>query len=186
MMFDGAESVSNIPRSLETQRQSRTTRRADQIVEEERRMKWPLTVGVFLAWPLLLLVTSAQAKDVTAQVIKETDLDDQIAAACKNHCRGNKRKGTLTRVTVVRSGADRFTVRADASLLNRHDPMHHVTAWSYTIDVQAYGTLDERTCDLRIDRINVRNDRLGLRSLASGQEGKVHQIKNCRRFLSGL
>lgn len=149
-------------------------------------MKWPLAVGVFLAWPLLLLVTPAQAKDVTAQVINETDLDEQIAAACDHHCRGNKRKGTLSRVTIVRSGADRFTVRADASLLNRHDPMHHVTAWNYTIHVQAYGTLDEQTCALRIDRINVSNDRLGLRALASREEGKVHQIKNCQRFLSGL
>jgi hypothetical protein len=49
------------------------------------------------------LATPAPA-DVTALVKQETDLDERIARACRDHCRGNRREGRLTRVTVVRTG----------------------------------------------------------------------------------
>lgn len=132
------------------------------------------------------LAASVEAKDVTSQVIRETDFDEQIAAACARHCQGNKRKGRLTRVTVDRSSSTNFAVRAYAQLGNRHDPVPGVTAWSYTINVEAYGTLDERTCRLTINRIKVINDRVGLSSLARREEGKVHNVKDCGRFLTGL
>src|SRR5262245_57375464 len=61
----------------------------------------------------------AFAADVTAQVIRETDLDERVAAACRDHCQGNRREGKLKRVTVKRTGEHSFTVRADASLRNR-------------------------------------------------------------------
>lgn len=134
----------------------------------------------------VLLTGWAEAKDVTAQVIREADLDEQIADACHKHCKGNKRHGTLTRVLVTRSGPSRFAVSANANLVNRHDPVRHVTAWSYTIQVEAHGTLDETTCQLRIDRISLTNDRLHLGPLARREEGKVHRIKDCQRFLTGL
>lgn len=133
-----------------------------------------------------LFAASIEAKDVTSQVIKETDYDEQVAAACARHCQGNKRQGRLTRVTVDRSSATNFAVRAYIQLGNRHDPVSGVTAWSYTINVEAYGTLDGRTCRLTINRIKVINDRLGLSSLARREEGKVHDVKDCRRFLTGL
>jgi len=133
-----------------------------------------------------LLAAPVEAKDVTAAVRKETDLDEQIANACARHCKGNKRKGTLTRVTVDRSNSATLAVRADARLLNRHDPVGGVTAWSYTIKVEAYGTLDERTCRLTINKVKVIDDRLGLSSLARREEGKVHTVKDCDRFISGL
>ena len=136
-----------------------------------------LTCAVF-AFP-------AEAKDITSQVIRETDYDEQVTTACARHCQGNKREGTLTRVTVERAGPANFAVRAYVRLANRHD-ISGVTAWSYTINVEAYGTLDRRTCRLKVDRIDVINDRLGLASLARREEGKVHDIKNCGRFLSGL
>lgn len=133
-----------------------------------------------------LLAASVQAKDVTLQVIKETDYDKQIADACARHCQGNKRQGRLTRVTVERSSSTNFAVRGYAQLGNRHEPVSGVTAWSYTINVEAHGTLDARTCRLTVNRIKVVNDRLGLSSLARREEGKVHDVKDCRRFLSGL
>ncbi len=136
------------------------------------------------------------AKDVTALVVLETDLDERIARFCHDHCQGNQRVGRLLRVTVHGIGPHSFTVRADASLRNRHyqDPPvvlgrrlgGGVQVYSYTIDVEAYGTLDSRTCDLTIDRIKVLNDRLGLSNLARGEEGKIHRIANCQRFLSDL
>ena len=144
---------------------------------------------LFLANPLL-------ANDVTAQVVRETDLDERIAQFCHDHCQGNRREGRLLRVTVHRIGPFSFAVRADASLRNRHhqDPPRifgrsvggGFQVYNYTIDIEAYGTLDSRTCDLTIDRIKVLNDRLGLSNLARGEEGKIHRIANCQRFLSDL
>lgn len=144
----------------------------------------------------LLLANPLLAKDITAQVVRETDLDERIARVCRDHCQGNRRVGRLLRVTVHRIGPYSFAVRADASLRNRHhqDPRRvfgrrlggGFQVYSYTINVEAYGTLDSRTCDLTIDRIKVNDDRLGLSNLARGQEGKVHKISNCQCFLSGL
>ena len=133
-----------------------------------------------------LFAVSVEAKDVTSQVIKETDLDERVAAACARHCQGNKRQGRLTRVTVERSGSTNYAVRGYFQLSNRHDPVAGVTAWSYTINVEAHGTLDGRTCRLTVNRIKVINDTLGLGSLARREEGKVHDVKDCRRFLTGL
>ena len=138
-----------------------------------------LTVVALMAGP-------ADAADVTAQVIRETELDEHVAAACRDYCQGNQSRGSLTRVTVVRKSATHFTVRADARLRNRHDPLPNFTAWDYTIEVQAYGTLEEKTCNLRVDRIRFTNDRLGLERLASGEEGQIHHVENCGRFLTGL
>src|SRR5688572_22455395 len=102
-----------------------------------------MTRSILTAFALTsaLLAASAEAKDITSQVIKETDFDEQIADACARNCQGNRRQGRLTRVTVERSSSTSFAVRADVRLHNRHDPVSGVTAWSYTIDVEAYGTL---------------------------------------------
>ena len=54
------------------------------------------------------------AKDVTALVVLETDLDERIARFCHDHCQGNQRVGRLLRVTVHGIGPHSFTVRADA------------------------------------------------------------------------
>jgi hypothetical protein len=153
-------------------------------------------MSLILAVSQIALAPIALAKDVTAQVVQDTDLDDRIVTACQEHCRGNRREGKLKRITVERSGEHSFTVRADASLRNReYQDLPKVMGrrvgggvevYSYTIDLEAYGTLDEQTCNLRIDRIKVVNDRFGLGRLAQGHEGKVHNIANCHRFLSGL
>ena len=135
------------------------------------------------------------ANDVTALIVRETDLDERVARFCHDHCRGNRRVGRLLRVTVHRIGPHSFSVRADISLRNRHRQvplvvfgrrLGGVQIYSYTIIVEAYGTLDSRTCDLTIDRIKILNDRLGLSTLARGEEGKIHRIANCQRFLSDL
>jgi len=149
-----------------------------------------------ILFPHLGSAAPSAEQDVTALVKRETDLDERIAAACQQHCQGNRREGKLKRVTVMRSGPNCFTVRADATLVNRqyqnpprvfgHRVGGGVRLYSYTIDVEAYGTLDDRTCDLRIERIHVTNDQLGLGRLAKREEGKVHRVKNCRRFLAGV
>ena len=156
-----------------------------------------LAIGLlFVLGSPLLLATPLLAKNVTAQVVRETDLDEKIALACYKHCQGNRRAGQLRRVIVHRTGSRSFAVRADVSLINRHhqDPPRvfgrrvdgGFQVYSFTINVEAYGTLDSITCNLTIDRIEVINDQLGLSKLARREEGKVHRISNCRSFLSGL
>lgn len=153
-------------------------------------------VFLVIAFPRLGSAAPSAEHDVTALVKRETDLDEKIADACRQHCQGNRRKGELKRITVARSGPSYFIVRAAATLVNRqyqkppkvfgHKVGGGVQVYSYTIDVEARGTLDDRTCDLRIERIHVKNDRFGLGRLAKREEGKVHRIKNCRRFVAGL
>ena len=135
------------------------------------------------------------AKDVTALIVRETDLDERVAQFCHDHCQGNRRVGRLLRVTIHRIGPHSFAVRADTSLRNRHIQvplvvfgrrLGGVQVYSYTFVVEAYGTLDSRTCDLTINRIKMLNDRLGLSKLVRREEGKIHRIANCQRFLSDL
>lgn len=161
------------------------------------RRSWPIFLAALaLLCGRLALAESAPARDVTAQVTEDTDLDERVAALCRDHCVGNRREGTLKKVTVARLDAHRFRVRAEAGLRNRHheNPPRVLgrrlggggEAFDYTVEIEADGILDDRNCMLRIDRITVRNDRLNLTPLARRQEGTVHRIENCRRFLSGL
>ncbi len=130
------------------------------------------------------------ATDITARVIQGSDLDELVAQACQDYCQGNQRDGELTKVLVKHSRGHLFAVRVDARLVNSefHEfPLGGgIEIYRYTIDVEAYGTLDARTCDLRVDRIDLVNDEIGLGDLIADQEGKVYPIKDCRRFVSGL
>jgi hypothetical protein len=125
-------------------------------------MRW-LVAMLLLPLGQAALAAPVQAVDLTALVKQETDLDERIARACRDHCQGNRREGRLTTVSVVRTGAHHYDVQAQAALVNRQyqDPPRvlgrrvggGVEVFSYTIDVEASGTLDDRTCQLRIDRI---------------------------------
>lgn len=146
---------------------------------------FPMTVPV-AAW----------AKDITQQVVSETELDEEVAQACFDHCLGNKRHGILTRVLVNRSGTQTFTVRGEASFRNYHfqDSLEMfgqrieggLTLFDYTIVVIAEGVLDETTCKFRLDNVSVENDQIGLSSLAQREVGKVYTIDNCSRFIGDL
>jgi len=140
--------------------------------------------------------STVHAADITQRVLQESDLGQRIAKICQDHCQGNRREGRLVRMLASRTGPDTFAVHALVTLVNRHhqDPPKvmgrrvggGVQVYSYTIDVEADGTLDDRSCNLRIDHISVRNDRLGLSQLARGQEGKTHRVADCERFVSDL
>ncbi len=127
--------------------------------------------------------------DVTALVRKYTNLARKIHDACRKHCQGNRRKGTLQSISVSYNGNYKYSVRAFASLKNAHHTDGPLgigggIGWSHTINVESTGILDSRTCRLRINRIKVLNDNLGLSGLARGEEGKIHKINNCARLLT--
>ena len=146
-------------------------------------------LALLLAAALLALPAASGAdasRAVTQRVIEQTELDERIDEACRQYCQGNRRKGVLDRVEVEPIGAGRYRVVAEAHLKNHHrvvPPLGSPMIVGHTIEVVAYGTLDGLTCRLRIDRIRVRRDTLGLQQLARGAEGGVHTIEDCGRFL---
>ena len=56
----------------------------------------------------------------------------------------------------------------------------------YTVTVDAAGTLDGPTCNLKVEQVQVIDDRLGLTDVARREVGKVYVVPNCQRFLAGL
>jgi hypothetical protein len=144
---------------------------------------------------VLALPVPALAKDVTAEVVRDTDLDERLVAVCRVYCLGNRAGATLNQVTVVRATATTYRVAGRASLRNHQTtegqtflgarvPVFDV--FYYTVIIDAVGTLDAPTCNLRVDRVQVLDDRLNLGDIARREEGKVYVVPNCQRFLAGL
>jgi len=157
------------------------------------RTNWcPTLIMLFL----MIVPGTAWAKDITQQVINQTDLDEKITLACLNQCQGNRRQGSLTRVTINRSGAQNFEVQGEAKFRNYHFQEDLVvlgqrieggfTLFDYTIVIIAEGLLDEKTCKLRVSNVKVENDQIGLSSLARREEGKVYDLTNCKSFTGDL
>jgi hypothetical protein len=145
---------------------------------------------------LMTAPVTSWAKDITQQVISQTNLDETITQACLDQCQGNRRRGSLTRVIINRSGAQTFEVRGEANFRNYHFQDNLVvfgqriegglTLFDYTIVVIAEGVLDEKTCNLRVNNVKVENDQIGLSSLARQEEGKVYNLANCKSFTGDL
>lgn len=152
--------------------------------------------AMVIALLLMAAPSISGAKDITQQVINQTDLDEKITQACLDQCQGNRRHGSLTRVTINRSGAQTFEVRGEASFRNYHFQDNVVvfgqriegglTLFDYTIVIIAEGVLDEKTCKLRVKNVRVENDQIGLSSLARREEGKVYDLANCNSFTGDL
>lgn len=145
-----------------------------------------LRISTFLVVGFLALMTSAfdaGAKDVTKLVLDHTDLAENIKKLCSEYCLGNQSAGHLKRVSVEHIRGNLYRVIAHADLVNKHDVGIAGLGWSYTVELEAKGTLSSADCNLRIDTIAVKNDRLGLGSAAKKEEGKIYQIANCQRFL---
>ena len=86
--------------------------------------------------------------------------------------------------------------RGEATLRNYHVQENLVvlgqriegglTLFDFTIVVIAEGVLDEKTCKLRVNNVEVENDHIGLSSLARREEGKVYDLANCKSFTGDL
>jgi hypothetical protein len=123
-------------------------------------------------------------RDVTTAVAAETRLDELVAQLCRDYCQGNRRQGRLRRVTVGKLDPDRFVVRVDVALRNVQDsPLGGgFVLYDYTLAATGEGTLRKSDCTLRVDRVVVHDDPLGLQSLARSEVGKTHVVDGCRRF----
>ena len=154
---------------------------------------WCYAISTFLG---LVYAKPAMGNDITDLVINKTQLDEKISQACVSHCHGNRRRGKLERFLLEKTGPSSFFARAEVSLRNYHHvPPPRVFGervgrgfklYDYTITGVAEGTLDENSCNLKIENINLENDRLGLSSIAKGQVGKTYHIDECQRFTEKL
>ncbi len=126
----------------------------------------------------------AVERDVTAAVVAETQLDEAISRACRDYCQGNRRSGRLRKARVSRLDRDRFAVLVDVDLRNQQDAPFGggFALYDYTVRATGTGMLTVSTCRLRIDRIVVHDDPLGLQALAQSLVGTVHRVDGCRRF----
>ncbi|MGB3363656.1 MAG: hypothetical protein WBB48_02655 [Thermodesulfobacteriota bacterium] len=141
---------------------------------------------------LLLLISVphiSHSKDITAKVIKETPLDEEISLFCTMYCLGNERKGTLESITVKPSEDDKFKVQGKAALRNRQvagSPFNR-TLYDRTVIVNSVGTLNPETCKLTVDDVTVENDfqNIVTNLLKSNSDviGKVVDVPNCKSFL---
>jgi len=148
--------------------------------------------GLFVLGVLLSLppgtpaAAPAKEKDVTALVRKTTVLDQRLQEVCRTYCQGNQKAGALREIVVRRLGAHRYAVRGLATLLNQHALQSGYQLFSYTVEIEARGLLDDRTCELKVTGAEVKNDKVGLNKLAQREVGRTHRIEDCRRFLVGL
>ncbi|KAB2820449.1 MAG: hypothetical protein F9K51_08635 [Candidatus Dadabacteria bacterium] len=129
------------------------------------------------------------AKDIKDLVIKETILDEQIKAFCALRCVGNEKEGTLKSLNIDPMGSVLYTVIGVAALRNRQvmkEPFEYVL-FDHTVYVSSRGTLDPRTCLLKVDDAKVDNDYNGIFTDMLRSEadviGKSFKIPDCLRFI---
>ena len=132
------------------------------------------------------LTPLSHATDIRDRVIKETILDEQIALFCKMRCVGNKREGTLKTLTLEPIDKDNSPVFGTAAPRNRH-VLSDYTVYDHTVYVSSHGTLDSRTCKIKVEDAKVDNDYNGIfTSLLRSESdvvGKIFAVPDCRKFI---
>ena len=131
----------------------------------------------------------AGAKDITDKVIKETILDEQIKAFCELNCVGNEKEGKLKSLNIDPMGKSLYTVIGIAAFRNREvmkEPFDYVL-FDHTVYVSSRGTLNPKTCMLKVEDAKVDNDYNGIftQMLRSQADviGKSFKVPDCRRFI---
>ena len=146
-------------------------------------MRWALSL-----FATLFVSGIVYAKDVTEIVVRQTNLDEEIARVCNEYCQGNQRKGSLKKVEVFDTGNNSAVVKIYASLLNQHNtgPIFGIAGgvgYTHTIEVIATGTIDLQTCRIKVRSIDFENDIYGLGELTKGERGKVYNVDNCKGLI---
>ena len=133
------------------------------------------------------LTPPSRAADIRDRVVKETILDEQIALFCKMRCVGNQSEGTLKTLTLDPIDKNNYAVFGIAALRNRH-VLSEYTVYDHTVYVSSHGTLDSRTCKLKVDDAKVDNDYNGIfTSLLRSESdviGKTFTVPDCRKFIN--
>ncbi len=148
-----------------------------------------LPILVILALIFIIPIT-ANSKDITEKVIKETPLDEQVLLFCDIYCIGNERRGTLESVTVSQTDKESYIVKGKAALRNRQvagQPLNF-TVYDRTVIVNSIGTLNSETCKLKVNDVTIENDFqnivTNLFKSNSDIVGKVIDVPDCKKFLN--
>ena len=144
--------------------------------------------SILLLFAALFVSGLVHAKDVTENVVRQTNLDEEIARVCSQYCQGNQRKGSLNKVEVFDTGNNSAIVKVYASLLNQHNtgPIFGIeggVGYTHTIEVIATGTIDLQTCHIKVKSIEFQNDIYGLGELTKGAQGKIYNVENCKNLI---
>ncbi len=142
---------------------------------------------IFVLTLLILIVPSlAFSKNITAKVIKDTELDERISLFCSMYCVGNMKKGTLESITVKETKNDKCNVKGRAALRNRQ-VTSNITLYDRTIFVNSTGELDPESCELTVEDVKVENDfrNIVTNPLKSNTDviGKVIVVPDCKSYL---
>ena len=80
---------------------------------------------------------------ITALVVKHSELAQKMEQACQEYCQGNRRQGTVQRVTIRPLGKGRYAVRGWGDLRN-HEVLDtgsgDFTLYDYTVRAEAHAT----------------------------------------------
>lgn len=142
----------------------------------------------FFLFTLLILIVPplAFSKDITAKVIKDTELDERVSLFCSMYCVGNMKKGTVESITVKKSKDDKYKVFGKAALRNRQ-VTSDITLYDRTIFVNSTGELDPESCRLTVEDVKVENDfqNIVTNLLKSNTDviGKVIVVPDCKSYL---
>lgn len=155
------------------------------------RINW-LATAARAALALVALAPSLAAaqgwRDITAEVIAATSVDEQIARACAEFCHGNQRVGSLQRILVAPAGGGAYRVEGEALFQHRQNS-GFIVVFDEAVRVRAEGVIDKSTCRLRVERVQLLSadfQRFFADAPTHGGDltGKVYQISNCARFLN--
>lgn len=126
------------------------------------------------------------SKDIKNEVIKESNIDEQIQVFCSEYCQGNSRKGYLKSLTVNQIDSNKYNVVSRVALQSRH-VYKDVVIYDHTVLINTFGTLNSENCELQVKDIFVQNDFKNIfTNLIEDQTdiiGRKEIIEDCQKFL---
>ncbi len=153
------------------------------IMNSVPKLKYSLLI---LSIIFLLNPPQAYSKDITAKVIKDTELDERISLFCEAYCVGNKKEGTIKSITVKKTDDDDYKVFGKAALRNRQVTGDY-TLYDKIIFVNSIGILNPESCELRVEDVSVENDfqNIVTNLIKSNSDviGKVIVVPDCKSYL---
>jgi hypothetical protein len=154
-----------------------------------RRVPNKLLISVFLPIICCSSAVVSVGSEITHQVIVQTQLDELVAGFCQEYCLGNERRGYIKRVTIEPNKTGKYHVSGKAVLQNRQvlsEPYRFVL-YDRDVILNVEGTLDDKTCRLRIDKVMVENDFQGVFTglLKSHGDiiGREDVVPDCKAFV---
>lgn len=148
-----------------------------------------LLISVFLPIICYSSTLVTVAREITDQVVVQTQLDELVDGFCQEYCLGNERRGYIKNVRIEPNETGKYHVTGKAVLRNRQvlsEPYKFVL-YDHDVILNVEGTLNDKTCKLRIEKVQVENDFQGIfASLLKSQGdiiGREEDVPECKTFV---